>query len=647
MVKFSEKKIVAGSLITLGILFSIIAAFTDCSAGGADNYAHFNIARWAFRYPYLFLDHWGKPLFTILIAPFTQIGFFGARLFNILGGLTTAWICYLLAVRWKLSKAWLAPVFVIFVPIYFILMFSGMTEILFSLVLMLAILLFFYDRFVLSAIVISFIFLARSEGAIFIPIFLIALLFKRKYLAIPFLFTGFLFFSLIGQLYYYHNFWWLITKLPYVGGMGANYGRGPWYHFLESAPDYIGILMFLFLILGMFVWLKKWVSSRFNLQSELFYRLLILAGCFWGYLAAHSYIWWVGEMSLGLTRVMAGVTPAAGLIALVGWSELDKTIKNKVGKTIFTGLTILFIVVPGVLKYKKEFKPNTREIVMDEVVKWLYESENFDHRFVVHDPYFAFASKVDAWDSQRIQYGFADFAKPEVNIADSTLLIWDAHFSQNEGHIPQKDILDNPKFELIAYFEPKVPLKVLGGHDYCVLVFRKMENLDVDNHQLLINLKDKQLKGKLVYSEFFDFEHPVPEKVPDQFVIQESDTIENKCYLLGKDSEFSPSVLLTDSQLIISNQLSIGVEFDFISENQLGKNEVLMVFSVEKDDKPYFYDGKDVLPFIANFGIWNHAKFLFYMPEEVKKETKVKLYIWDVQKKNLKIDNFRIQVYSK
>ncbi|MBA4409667.1 MAG: hypothetical protein C0397_09620 [Odoribacter sp.] len=645
MARFSEKKIVAGSLITLGVLFSIIAAFTDCSAGGADNYAHYNIARWAFHYPNLFLDHWGKPLFTILIAPFTQIGFFGARLFNILAGLTTAWICYLLASGWKLSKAWLAPVFVIFVPIYFILMFSGMTEILFSLVLMLAIFLFFYDRFVLSAVVISFIFLARSEGAIFLPIFLTALLFKRKYVAVPFLLTGFLLFSLIGQLYYYHNFWWLITKLPYVGGIGANYGRGSWYHFLEKAPDYIGILIFLFLILGMFVWLKKWFSSGLKLRSEIFTRLLIVAGCFWGYLAAHSYIWWVGEMSLGLTRVMAGVTPVAGLIALVGWSEMDKTIKSKIGKAIFLGLTILFIVLPGVLKYKSEFKADTREVVMDEVVKWLRESRNFDHRFVAHDPYFAFSSKVDAWDSRRIQYGFADFTKPELNIADSTLLIWDAHFSQNEGHIPQKEILDNPKFELVAYFEPKVPLKVLGGHDYCVLVFRKMENLNVDNNQLMIKLKDEQLKGNLVYSEFFDFEHAEPGKVPDQFVVQESDTFSNKCYVLGKDSEFSPSVLLTDSQLKISNEVSVGVEFDFLAEDQLGNNEVLMVFSVEKEDKPYFYQGQDVLA--VDSAKWNHARYHFYMPEEVKKDTKVKLYIWDIQKKNLKIDNFRVQAYSK
>lgn len=647
MVKFSEKKIVAVGILTLGVLFSIIAAFTDCSAGGADNYAHFNIARWAFRYPHLFLDHWGKPLYTILVAPFDQIGFYGARLFNIIMGLFTAWFSYLLAVKLKVQKAWLAPVFVVFAPMYFVLMFSGMTEILFSAVLMLAILLFFNERFVLSAIVISFIFLARSEGAIFLPLFLIAFLLKKRYVAIPFLLTGFLLFSLIGQFYYYHNFWWLITKLPYVGGIGANYGSGTWYHFLEKAPEYLGIPILLFFVLGMFGWLKNWFSSGFKLQSELFIRLLMLGGCFWGYFAAHSYIWWVGEMSLGLTRVMAGVTPIAGLIALAGWSEMDKTIKYKIGKAMFLGLTISFIVLPGVLKYRSDFKADTRIVVMDEVVTWLHESGNFNHCFIAHDPYFAFSSKVDAWDYSRIQYGFADFTKPEKNTPDSALLIWDAHFSQNEGHIPQKDILDNPKFKLIAYFEPRVPLKVLGGHDYCVLVFQKMENQNVDNHQLLIKLKDEQLKGSLVYTEFFDFEYPVPERIPDQFIVPEGDTSGNKCYTLGKDGEFSPSVLLTDSQVEISNKLSINFEFDFLLEDKFAQNELLMVFSVENDDKPYFYLGQDVVLPTIDPVRWNHARYHFYMPEEVKTDTKVKLYIWNIKKKNLKIDNFKIQAYSK
>jgi len=69
MVKFDERKTVAGSLIILWLLFLILVAFAG-SAGVADNFVHFNIAGLAFPYPHLLSDHWGKPGFAILIALF-------------------------------------------------------------------------------------------------------------------------------------------------------------------------------------------------------------------------------------------------------------------------------------------------------------------------------------------------------------------------------------------------------------------------------------------------------------------------------------------------------------------------------------------------------------------------------------------------
>lgn len=57
-----DKKSVAIILLFLWVFFVVYAYFTDCNAGGGDNYAHYNIARWAFRYPHLFFDMWGKPV---------------------------------------------------------------------------------------------------------------------------------------------------------------------------------------------------------------------------------------------------------------------------------------------------------------------------------------------------------------------------------------------------------------------------------------------------------------------------------------------------------------------------------------------------------------------------------------------------------
>ncbi len=645
MMKLEEKKRVAIGLIGLGIVFSILAAVTNCSAGGADNFAHFNIARWAFRYPYLFLDHWGKPVFTIFIAPFVQFGFYGARIFNIIAGLCTAWICYLLADHWKLRKAWLMPGFVIFAPLYFLLMFTGMTEILFSLILMLSILLFFRQRYILSAIVISFIILVRSEGFVFFSILMLAFAMKRKFKAIPFLFAGFLFFSLIGKLYYYHDFWWLIHKLPYGTNSGEIYGSGTWYHFLADMPDYLSYIMILLFFTGIIVWLKDWSTSRFSIAEERFYQLFILCGIFFGYLAAHSFMWWRGEMSLGLVRVMPGVTPIAGILALAGYNYLEDRIKSEKWKKVFLAGIALLIVIPGTLKYRAEFRTDEPSKVMTKAISWLRETNNFRHHLVVHDPSIAFLAQVDPWDQRVIQFSFSDVKAPEKDMPDSSIVIWDAHFSPNEGRMPAERLLDHPNFELLSYFQPKIPFKVLGGYDYCVMIFIKVSSRTSDNHKLFNSLKEKSANGQLVYMGSFDFERENPEKVRENFRMASTDSITNHFYQMDAESDFSPCVLMTDKQLKINNKLNFEVSFDMLPGEKLEKGEVMMVFSVEENDKSYSYQAEDILPFLTKSDKWNTAQFHFVMPQDLKKNSQIKFYIWDIRKKKLKIDNFCVKAF--
>jgi hypothetical protein len=179
MQQTKEKKWVLWGLLILGLIFSFVAAFTDIPEGGADNYAHFNISRWAFRYPHLFLDHWGKPVFTILTAPFAQFGMTGVRIFNVVAGLLTAWFCYRLAVELKLKYAWFAAVVAVFTPIYFVMMFTGMTEVLFSLFWLFLYIFFSEDSIFLSAIVISFLFWSGVKALFCYCFYLVALLVEK------------------------------------------------------------------------------------------------------------------------------------------------------------------------------------------------------------------------------------------------------------------------------------------------------------------------------------------------------------------------------------------------------------------------------------------------------------------------------------
>jgi hypothetical protein len=69
-----------------GLLFvvaCIVALVLNGTNGGGDSIGHYLLAHHAWKYPNLFFNHWGKPVFTMLSSPFAQFGFKGVKLFNV------------------------------------------------------------------------------------------------------------------------------------------------------------------------------------------------------------------------------------------------------------------------------------------------------------------------------------------------------------------------------------------------------------------------------------------------------------------------------------------------------------------------------------------------------------------------------------
>jgi hypothetical protein len=489
MQQAKEKKWVLLGLMILGLIFSFVATVTDIPEGGADNYAHFNISRWAFRYPHLFLDHWGKPVFTILTAPFAQLGMTGVRIFNVAAGLLTAWFCYLLAVELKLKYAWFGAVVAVFTPIYFVMMFTGMTEILFSLFLVISVFLFFRRKYILSSTVISFIFLVRTEGFIFIAIFLTALIIKRQFKALPFLLAGFLIFSLAGGIIY-ADFLWLVNQIPYRTTADSFYGSGPWYEFFKKMPLYFGILVPVFLLTGTIVLLLRVIRGNNGDRHDAFIEFILIAGTFWSYFLAHAFLWWQGISSAGLVRVMAGVSPVVAVLAIVA---IDAIKIRSSRSRILTGILVaasLYMSVTAAEYYQRLLRKDPTQAALKNAALVVKKAKNRRHRLVVHNPQLVYLAGKDPWDFQQVQYGFPDNEAPEHGLPDSTIFIWDAHFSAYEGEVPLDRMLDNPHFEVIGYFDTERPFRALGGLDYQIVIFRKIGDLHRDNHAVLSKLKE-------------------------------------------------------------------------------------------------------------------------------------------------------------
>ncbi len=482
----SEKteKIIATSLISvLLVLFSVLAILSTTIFEGADNIAHYNLAHYAFKHPELFLYHWGKPLFTILSSPFAQFGFTGIKLFNVVAGIATAYFAYRYLRSQKIELPFVVMPFVVFVPMYFMMMQTGLTEVLCSLIFVAAAFCFADKRYLLSAIIISFVPIARTETLITLPIFAMALIWFRQYKAIPFLAAGFVFFSVIGW-FQYHDILWLINQNPYKG-TGDLYGKGELFHFIKEMPYAYGwplIILTLLGTLGIVFWFFRRKARLKEPATADMFMLLMPALVI---LAAHSYVWWKGTgNSAGLTRVLTSVMPLASVIAFKGLNEITSLIPVRWVRWLLFAVALYFIVKLPFERFPQPQKLHTSDLMMSKAADWIKSQGYSDRSIYYYDPEVAFFNNLDPWSYEKGRQIIRDNNVNENMFEEGSLIIWDSHFGQHEGRTPVQNLLDKQKFRLVNILLPK-PAFTVYGHEYSIYIFMKDKaNAPHDNYKI-------------------------------------------------------------------------------------------------------------------------------------------------------------------
>lgn len=476
MLRFTEKPLAFILLSTLLVIFILLSLASAGAYGGADNYIHYRLSRYAFQHPNFFIDHWGKPLFTILSSPFSQFGFRGIKIFNVIMGILAAMFTYLAARKLSYPNAWLAIFLCCFSPVYTLMMMTGMTEVLFSFVLIFSVWLFLYKRYSISAIVISFLPFARTEGFYLIPFFLMALVIEKKYKYIPLLITGTIFFSVIGS-FYYHDMLWVINQNPYKG-KSEIYGSGSLFTFVNSYKEITGLLPAIFLIVGILTLSFTTIKQKLKMDKMLGVEWSLIFLPFLAYVSIHSFLWWKGLAgSLGLVRYMAAIIPLAVLLALKGLNFILIPLQRY--KLHFLRMiliiVILFIVVREPFRQTKIPVPlGLTDELVKEASEWLKNSEYYNHKIYYYDPLFYVFLEISPYDSTRIQELIPDRDNPGNGIPEGSIVLWDAHFSANEGRLPLRTMQENNKFRTVKIFEPKEKFQVLGGYNYEIHVFQKL-----------------------------------------------------------------------------------------------------------------------------------------------------------------------------
>ena len=623
MNRFTSNKelfFVVSTLLLFFVAAVIIVFNTENSYGGGDHFSHFKLAYWGWTYPKLLFNHWGKPVFTLLVSPFAQLGMNAARLFNVFLGLLTAFLSWKLVGELKFKNSWLVIFFVLFIPVYFNLMFSVMTEVLHSMFLVLAVLLFFRKEYAWSAIAISFLPMVRTESIVLLPLFILAFGLKKQWKALPLFFVGFVVVSLAGWRFY-DGFWWLVTEMPYKGSASGIYGHGSLFHFIHYTKRILSYPLSGLASLGLVVSLWLWISKDRLKLNDRFYFLLLVPGVYLTFLAAHSFVWWKGMgNSLGLLRVMGSVTPMVGITALVGFNFVARLF-SKFKSLVFAlaAVTIIWIFSSVFMLCQNGFKKGRTQEIIAQATDYILENHLENYKIYFFNSYIPYRLNIDPYDDRQASWGIPNTPVVSYSIPDSSLIVWDAHFGPNEGRTPLKKLLNDNGLEVMKVFKPEPPFTVLGGHSYEVYIFRK---------------KVLQQPGGL--SIKMDFEGDNPEYTDKRaFSGKKSFHVGGNKVFLNLFEGKTASVCKDSSLLSISGEIFF--------EDMDNTKDVVIVVSRAGEPDSYFYRTFGFKEMVSP-NRWQHFDFSLQLSPSSDSDEVMKVYFWNKQRKEFWIDDIKLVV---
>ncbi len=636
---FIKKYSILILFVFLFIVFFILSFLSKGTYGGGDDFEHYSFARWAFVHPYLFLDHWAKPLFTILASPFAQFGYMGIKTFNILTGLATAWLTFFICKDLKIKYSWLVIFFVCFAPVYLSMLMTGMTEILFGFTLILAVFFAFRNKLILSAVVLSLLPFVRNEGIVVIPFFLIYFIINRKYIAIPFIVSGFIFFSLIGYVYY-HDLFWVITKMPYTGAKEL-YGSGPLLHFVNETKSIFGIPLTVLFLSGLLIiplrLLKPDKSNKKNINYKSIQILLLVVLPLFSYYVTHSILWWKGwGGSFGLIRVIAGVVPLFAIIAMdVLGGLLDIIAANWLKAFII--IVILYLIISTPFKvYQIPVPEDEGQTVLREAAAWVHNNGYDKNRIYYYDPYFCFALHADPFDQTKTMEQKPRGEVPSKDLTPGNVIVWDTRFGDFQGEMPLERFMNDSFLRLIKVFEPLHKYEILTGKIYEVCIFERIN--DKINISENFSLYKQSIKGRLN-----DTVPSMSEPLPINKLI---DTCGFFSYVnLNKKNPFSPGIDTPAVKIFRDNgdSLLMFVSAKISTVDYMQGPYLHLIVSLENNSEHELYNSYNINLFPVKKGQSFEISKLLRINTPARANEHLKIYFWNTSSGTIDINDLCIR----
>lgn len=615
-------------LLAIYALVMCVLAFAANGTGDeGDSVFHYLFARYAFIHTHNFLDHWAKPLYVLLAAPFAQLGFVGVKLMNICFSTLSAWLVYLIAKHLQMPRLWAALLFALLAPMHIYLTLSGLTEPLFALWLITGVYLAVRGQILASVVWVSFLPFVRSEGLVVLCVWTLYLLSLRKWRFLPLLFTGHAAFALVGY-FYYGSLLWVFTKIPYAAN-SAVYGSGKLLHFIRGLQEVIGLPMYILAGIGLLygaVRLFKAVQtlSYKHISAE---ELWLIYGCFTAYIIAHTLFWYFGLFkSFGLLRVLVGIVPLSALICLRGMNAL----LNLTGHRQRLKTTLAYLI-PAIVfaytlfgnKWQQLLSLRADQRAQTEMAKYL--SNRFEgYKYYFDAPYVGMLMNVDVFNSNVKEYTSELFTGSPI--PEKSLIIWDDWYSPVEADTKLETLLQDSRFELLRPFDALTP----WGSRRTTYVFTKRQ----------FNIDSLNTSGKLtLFSSGFENEPSATANL-DSLVAFEGKYATTAAaaapYSLGFELPMNELEKYIGAVLKVEAQV-------FVPQKEPERyKEALLIISFE-NEKSYSWTPLHLQDF-APEGQWQYITLESRIPPMQTPQDHVNVYLYNLADKPVYLDNLLVQV---
>lgn len=453
----------------------LVRLLSDGVPDSGDGVAHYQIARYAWKHPIMLFDAWGKPLFTLLSGPFAQLGLWGPALMNALLAAATGVLIIGQVARVQRAWCWAVPVMLFAAPQYAHTVMSGLTEPLFALLSVWAVVCALRDRWAWALGIASFLPYARPEHVAVLPVIVLAACWQRQWQALPWALSGTLFYSVFGFVMEGDPFV-AFGGSPYAGV--TTYGTGPALHFIERMPHYFGGPIICCALLAMLAWPFVWQRDRAQRRHHIMVLILTFVPALL-ILAAHSYAWWKGgHGSLGLDRVMATSLPLLVLFIAHVLASLWKQLPmNAVMRPAFTVLVGLFAAVayPHVVdELLLPYRPDMVQSTLRRTAERVKELRKEGERVYFMTPLIGALLDLDPRDEREAHLLYEPVSIAEGSgIRAGDIVVWDAHHARSDARIPLDTLMRSERFSLLEVVKPEVPTMVLGDVPYEVYLFQR------------------------------------------------------------------------------------------------------------------------------------------------------------------------------